>query len=42
MSHDIERAVKSKYGVVATSGLSTGHSGIRAVVEGFVVKLPMK
>jgi SAM-dependent methyltransferase len=35
MSHVIEQAVKSKYGAVATSGLSTEHSGVRAVAEAF-------
>jgi ubiquinone/menaquinone biosynthesis C-methylase UbiE len=32
---DIQQAVKSKYGAVATSGLSTDHSGVRAVAEAF-------
>src|ERR1022692_4852498 len=35
MSKVIEQAVKSKYGAVATSGLSTDHSGVRAVAEAF-------
>src|SRR5581483_6396913 len=35
MSEVIEQAVKSKYGSVATSGLSTEHSGVRAVAEAF-------
>src|SRR5690242_7172519 len=35
MSQAIEQAVKSKYGAVATSGLSTEHSGVRAVAEAF-------
>jgi hypothetical protein len=35
MSDIIEKAVKSKYGTLATSGLSTGHSGVRAVAEAF-------
>src|SRR5437868_5294565 len=35
MTHAIEQAVKSKYGAVATSGLSTEHSGVRAVAEAF-------
>src|SRR6202162_6596904 len=35
MSKVIEQAVKSKYGAVATSGLSTAHSGVRAVAEAF-------
>src|SRR5947209_7602528 len=35
MSDAIERAVKSKYGAVAASGLSTEHSGVRAVAEAF-------
>ena len=35
MSQAIERAVKSKYGSVATSGLSTEHAGVRAVAEAF-------
>jgi SAM-dependent methyltransferase len=35
VSQTIEQAVKSKYGAVATSGLSTGHSGVRAVAEAF-------
>ncbi len=35
MSQAIERAVRSKYGAVATSGLSTEQSGVRAVAEAF-------
>jgi arsenite methyltransferase len=35
MSQVIEQAVKSKYGAVATSGLSTEHAGVRAVAEAF-------
>ena len=35
MSQAIEQAVKAKYGAVATSGLSTDHSGVRAVAEAF-------
>jgi len=35
MSEVIEQAVKSKYGAVATSGLSTDHDGVRAVAEAF-------
>ncbi|MDB5338719.1 MAG: eryG [Planctomycetaceae bacterium] len=35
MSQAIEQAVKSKYGAVATSGLSSEHSGVRAVAEAF-------
>jgi arsenite methyltransferase len=35
MTKIIEQAVKSKYGAVATSGLSTDHSGVRAVAEAF-------
>jgi SAM-dependent methyltransferase len=35
MSQVIEQAVKSKYGAVATSGLSSEHSGVRAVAEAF-------
>ena len=35
MSQDIQQAVKSRYGAVATSGLSTDHSGVRAVAEAF-------
>src|SRR3954453_15923638 len=35
MSKVIEQAVRSKYGAVATSGLSTEHTGIRAVAEAF-------
>ena len=35
MSDDIKQAVQSKYASVAKSGLSTGHSGVRAVAEAF-------
>ena len=35
MSQVIEQAVKSKYGAVAKSGLSTEHTGVRAVAEAF-------
>src|SRR5262249_56188584 len=35
MSQAIEQAVKAKYGAVATGGLSTEHSGVRAVAEAF-------
>ena len=35
MSSIIQDAVKSKYGAVATSGLSTDHAGVRAVAEAF-------
>jgi arsenite methyltransferase len=35
MSEVIKEAVKSKYGAVARSGLSTEHSGVRAVAEAF-------
>src|SRR5215831_4153099 len=35
MSQKIEQAVKSKYGAVANSGLSTDHTGVRAVAEAF-------
>ena len=31
----IEQAVKSKYGAVATSGLSSDHAGVKAVAEAF-------
>ncbi len=31
----IEQVVQSKYGAVAESGLSSGHSGVRAVAEAF-------
>jgi arsenite methyltransferase len=31
----IEQTVKSKYGAVATSGLSTDHAGVKAVAEAF-------
>lgn len=32
---DIKEVVKSKYGSIATSGLSTDHAGVRAVAEAF-------
>src|SRR5437016_2962242 len=35
MSEGIQEAVRSKYGSVATSGLSSGHAGVRAVAEAF-------
>src|SRR5499427_2060682 len=35
MSQTITEAVKSKYGSVANSGLSTDHDGVRAVAEAF-------
>jgi SAM-dependent methyltransferase len=35
MSQEIEQAVRSKYGSVATSDLSSDHSGVRAVAEAF-------
>jgi arsenite methyltransferase len=35
MSQSIEQAVRSKYGSVATSGLSSDHAGVRAVAEAF-------
>ena len=35
MSEDITRTVKSKYASVAKSGLSTSHSGVKAVAEAF-------
>jgi SAM-dependent methyltransferase len=35
MSQEIVKAVQSKYGSVAKSGLSTEHSGVRAVAEAF-------
>jgi SAM-dependent methyltransferase len=35
MSETITEAVKSKYGSVATSGLSTDHQGVKAVAEAF-------
>jgi SAM-dependent methyltransferase len=35
MSETITEAVKSKYGSVATSGLSTEHQGVKAVAEAF-------
>jgi len=35
MSETITEAVKSKYGSVAASGLSTDHAGVKAVAEAF-------
>jgi arsenite methyltransferase len=35
MSDAIKQAVQSKYATLAKSGLSTGHSGVRAVAEAF-------
>ena len=35
MSDKITQAVKSKYGSVAASGLSTEHDGVKAVAEAF-------
>src|SRR5216683_1765530 len=35
MSQSIEQAVRSKYGSVATSGLSSDHDGVRDVAEAF-------
>ncbi len=35
MTENIQQAVQSKYASVAKSGLSTGHSGVRAVAEAF-------
>src|SRR3974377_1664782 len=35
MSKAIEEAVRSKYGSVATSGLSSEEAGVRAVAEAF-------
>src|SRR5947208_4322555 len=35
MADDIKEAVRSKYGAVATSGLSSDHAGVRAVAEAF-------
>ncbi len=35
MSDDLEQVVKSKYGAVAASDLSSGHAGVRAVAEAF-------
>src|SRR3954466_2353199 len=35
MSETITEAVKSKYGSVATSGLSSDHDGVKAVAEAF-------
>ena len=35
MSENIEQAVRSKYGAVALTGLSSDHDGVRAVAEAF-------
>src|SRR5262245_33698407 len=35
MPQDIQQAVRSKYGAVATSGLSTDQAGVRTVAEAF-------
>ncbi|MEN6406634.1 MAG: arsenite methyltransferase [Thermoguttaceae bacterium] len=35
MAEDIKQVVRSKYASVAKSGLSTGHSGVKAVAEAF-------
>ena len=35
MSEGIQQVVRSKYGAVATSGLSSDHAGVRAVAEAF-------
>ena len=35
MSNDIKQLISSKYGAIATSGLSTEHDGVRAVAEAF-------
>ncbi len=35
MSETITKAVKDKYGSVATSGLSSDHEGVKAVAEAF-------
>ena len=35
MSENLEQAVKSRYGLVAVSNLSTEHEGVRAVAEAF-------
>src|SRR5215207_2985129 len=35
MSEKIEQAVRSKYGSVAVSNLSSNHDGVRAVAEAF-------
>ncbi len=35
MSENLEQAVKSRYGLVATANLSTEHEGVRAVAEAF-------
>jgi SAM-dependent methyltransferase len=35
MASDITEAVRSKYGAVATSGLSSAHAGVKAVAEAF-------
>ncbi len=35
MSNDIKEVVRSKYGSIATSGLSSEHAGVKAVAEAF-------
>ena len=35
MSENIERAVRSRYGSIALSGLSSEQDGVRAVAEAF-------
>jgi arsenite methyltransferase len=35
MSNDLKQIISSKYGAIATSGLSTEHDGVRAVAEAF-------
>ena len=35
MAENLQQVVQSKYASVAKSGLSTGHSGVRAVAEAF-------
>ena len=35
MSENLEQVVKSRYGAVAMSHLSTEHEGVRAVAEAF-------
>jgi SAM-dependent methyltransferase len=35
MSNDIKEVVRSKYGSIAESGLSSAHAGVRAVAEAF-------
>ena len=40
MSEEIELAVRSKYGSVASSGLSTDHAGVRAVAEHVIHAAP--